>query len=288
MRPAGGDPLIDPADPHQLDGLLRRHRIELKHGLGQNFLTDPSLRDAVAESAGLAPDDEVLEVGAGVGTLTVALAPLCRRLVAVELDGRLIGALREAIAGHENVEVVRSDILRFNTRSAFPAGDEVVAGNIPYNLTGALIRKFLDDPPRPRRLSLVVQKEVAERWTASSGASLATVAVQVFAYAKTILTIPAAAFTPPPRVDSALVRLDVRERPAVEVDDLNAFFRLVEAVFQGRRKQLGGILGRVTATGSTDAGARLRTLGIDPERRPQTLNLGEWETLYKEFRSPDR
>jgi 16S rRNA (adenine1518-N6/adenine1519-N6)-dimethyltransferase len=89
-------------------------------------------------------------------------------------------------------------------------------------------------------------------------------------------------------VDSALVRLDVRERPAVDVDDLNAFFRFVEAVFQGRRKQLGGILGRITATGSTDAGARLRTLGIDPERRPQTLDLAEWDTLYKEFRSPDR
>jgi len=280
--------MIDPADPHQLDGLLRRHRIELKHGLGQNFLTDSALRDAVAESAGLAPDDEVLEVGAGVGTLTVALAPLCRRLVAVELDGRLIGALREAMVGHDNVEVVRSDILRFNTRSAFPAGDEIVAGNIPYNLTGALIRKFLDDPPRPRRLSLVVQKEVADRWTASSGASLATLSVQVFARAKTILTIPAAAFTPPPRVDSALVRLDVRESPAVDVDDLNAFFRFVEALFQGRRKQLGGILGRITGTGSADAGGRLRALGIDPERRPQTLDLAEWETLYKEFRGPDR
>jgi 16S rRNA (adenine1518-N6/adenine1519-N6)-dimethyltransferase len=223
--------VTDPADSRQLDSLLRRHRIELKHGLGQNFLTDPDIRDAVAEAAGLTPDEEVLEVGAGVGTLTVALAPRARRLVAVELDGRLIPALRESLTGHENVEVVRTDILRFNVRSAFPNGNEIVAGNIPYNLTGALIRKLLDDPPRPRRLSLVVQKEVAERWTAESGASLSTVAVQVFAEATMVFTIPAAAFTPPPRVDSALVRLDVRER------------------------------------------------------RPQTLSLGEWETLYKEFRS---
>jgi 16S rRNA (adenine1518-N6/adenine1519-N6)-dimethyltransferase len=278
--------MIDPADAHQLDQLLRRHRIELKHSLGQNFLTDPSLRDAVAAHAGLSLEDEVLEVGAGVGTLTIALARRARRVVAVELDGRLIPALRETLAGLENVEVVRTDILRFNVRSAFPGGSEIVAGNIPYNLTGALIRKLLDDPPRPRRLSLVVQKEVAERWTASTGASLSTVAVKVFAEAKLQLTIPAAAFTPSPRVDSALVRLDVRERPAVEVDDLNAFFRFVEAVFQGRRKQLGGTLGRISGTGSTAAGARLREAGIDPERRPQTLNLGEWETLYKEFRSP--
>jgi 16S rRNA (adenine1518-N6/adenine1519-N6)-dimethyltransferase len=277
---------LDPADPEQLSALLRRHRIELRHGLGQNFLTEPALRDAIAESAGTAPDDEVLEVGAGVGTLTVALAVRCRRLVAVELDGRLVPALREVLEGHENVEVVRSDILRFNVRSAFPDGKELVAGNIPYNLTGALIRKLLDDPPRPRRLSLVVQKEVAERWTASSGASLATVAVQVFAEARIAFTIPAAAFTPVPRVDSALVLLDVREQPAVDVDDLGAFFRFVESVFQGRRKQLGGTLGRITGVGSTQAGPRLRDAGIDPERRPQTLSLEEWAAIYEEFRGP--
>ena len=276
---------IDPAEAHQLEGLLRRHRIELRHGLGQNFLTDASARDAVAEAAGITPDDEVLEVGAGVGTLTAALASRCRRLVAVELDGRLMPALRETLAGHENVELVRTDILRFNIRSAFPNGNEIVAGNIPYNLTGALIRKLLDEPPRPRRLSLVVQKEVAERWTAASGASLSTVAVQVFAEAQMLFTIPAAAFTPPPRVDSALVRLDVRERPAVEVDNLQTFFRFVEAVFQGRRKQLGGTLGRISGLGSTAAGTRLRDLGVDPERRPQTLDLKEWEAIYKEFRS---
>jgi 16S rRNA (adenine1518-N6/adenine1519-N6)-dimethyltransferase len=199
----------------------------------------------------------------------------------------LIPALREALEGHQNVEVVRTDILRFNVRSAFPNGNEIVAGNIPYNLTGALIRKLLDEPPRPRRLSLVVQKEVAERWTAATGASLSTVAVQVFAEATMLFTIPAAAFTPAPRVDSALVRLDVRERPAVEVDDFQSFFRFVETVFQGRRKQLGGTLGRMSGTGSTTAGTRVRDLGIDPERRPQTLSLAEWETLYKEFPRSD-
>ena len=278
--------MIDPADAYQLDQLLRRHRIELRHSLGQNFLTDPAMRDAVAEGARLSADDEVLEVGAGVGTLTVALASRCRRVVAVELDGRLIPGLRESLAGLENVEVVRTDILRFNVRSAFPAGREIVVGNIPYNLTGALIRKLLDDPPRPRRLSLVVQKEVAERWTASTGASLSTVAVQVFAEARMSFTIPRSAFTPAPRVDSALVLLEVRERPAVTVDDLGAFFRFVEAVFQGRRKQVGGTLGRISGLGSTEAGARLGKLGVDPQRRPQTLSLHEWEAIYQEFRSP--
>jgi 16S rRNA (adenine1518-N6/adenine1519-N6)-dimethyltransferase len=280
--------LRDPADARQLELLLKRHRIELRRGMGQNFLVDPQVRDAVAEAAGLKADDEVLEVGAGVGTLTVALAPRCRRVVAVELDRRMIPILRETLQEHDNVEVVESDILRFDLRRAFPAGGEVVAGNIPYNLTGALVRRLLDQPPRPRRLSLVVQKEVAERWTAASGASLATVAVQVFARARLVFTIPASAFTPAPRVDSALVVLDVRDEPAVRVDDMDAFFRFVEAVFQFRRKQLANALGRIAGIGSTEGAARLRALGIEPERRPQTLGLDEWESLYRALGAPGR
>jgi 16S rRNA (adenine1518-N6/adenine1519-N6)-dimethyltransferase len=279
--------VIDPADSDQLIKLLRRHRVELKHSFGQNFIVDPGTRDRIAEASGIEPEDEVLEVGAGAGGLTVALARRGRRLVAVELDRRLIPVLREVLEGLDNVEIVERDILKFDQSEAFPRGGQVVAGNIPYNLTGALIRKLLDDPPRPRLLSLVVQKEVAERWTASSGASLSTVAVQVFAEARIAFTIPVSAFTPAPKVDSALVLLNVRDQPAVHVDDLRAFFRFVEAVFQGRRKQLGGTLGRISGIGSTAAGARLRDRGVDPQRRPQTLSLAEWETIYQEFRGPD-
>lgn len=279
-----GDRLIDPADPDQLARLLRRHRIDLRRRLGQNFLIDLAVRDRIAEAAGVTADDEVLEVGAGAGTLTLALARRCRRLVAVELDHRLLPVLREVLAGRDNVEVVEADILAFDVRAAFPDGGEVVAGNIPYNLTGALIRKLLDPAaPRPRRLSLVVQKEVADRWTAQGGASLATVAVQVYAEARIAFNIPASAFSPPPRVDSALVLLEVRERPAVQVADMDAFFRLVEAAFQFRRKQLGGAMGRITGAGSEAASRRLRDGGIDPARRPQTLSLAEWEAVYREF-----
>ena len=274
--------MIDPADPDQLSRLLRRHRINLKHRLGQNFLIDPNLRDQVAAATG-DQSDEVVEVGAGVGTLTIALADRHRRVTAVELDRTLIPALREVVGGRAGVEVVEADILKLDLVQRYPDGGEVVVGNIPYNLTGALIRKLLDQPPRPRRMSLVVQKEVAERWTATTGASLATVAVQVFAEARLGMTIPAAVFTPEPRVDSALVLLEVRDKPAVNVPDMDAFFRLVEAVFQFRRKQLGGALGRIAGIGSEEAGSRLRDAGIDPERRAQTLSLSEWEALYLRF-----
>lgn len=260
---------IDPADPRQLEQLLRRHRITLKHRLGQNFLIDPGLRDRIAEAAG-AGAAVVLEVGAGVGTLTIALASGARRVLAVELDHSLLGALREVLGDLPNVDVVEGDVLRLDVRG------EIVAGNIPYNLTGALIRKLLDKPPRPRRLALVVQKEVAERWTAPTSASLSTVAVQVFTTPRLEFTIPASSFMPPPKVDSALAILEVRPEPAVEVEDLDRFFRFVEAMFQLRRKQLGGILARF----GVDKEA-LVEIGIDPTRRPQTLTLSEWQNLFR-------
>jgi 16S rRNA (adenine1518-N6/adenine1519-N6)-dimethyltransferase len=135
-------------------------------------------------------------------------------------------------------------------------------------------------------LSLVVQKEVAERWTATTGASLATIAVQVFAEAKTLMTIPASAFTPPPKVDSALVSLAVRPKPAVDVPDMNAFLRFVEAVFQFRRKQLGGTLARIAGVSSAEAATRLAEIRVAPAARPQTLSLAEWEAVYRAFNPP--
>ena len=277
--------MIDPADRTQLFDLLRRHRATLKHRFGQNFLVDPVLRDLVAEAAGATEEDDVLEVGAGVGTLTIGLARRCRRLIAVELDRTLMPALREVVGADPKIEVVQADILRYDLAAAFAGGGEIVAGNIPYNLTGALLRKLLDRPPRPRRLSLVVQKEVAERWTAPTGASVATIAVQVFAEARIVMTIPAIAFEPAPRVDSALISMEVRPQPAVNVQDIDQFLRFVEAVFQQRRKQLAGTLGRISGIGSTAAAARLRDADVDPERRPQTLSLAEWETVYTRFSS---
>ena len=260
--------MVDPAHPSQLESLLRRHHITPKHRLGQNFLIDARLRDEIAEATGATENEDVLEVGAGVGTLTIALAPRAHRVIAVELDRDLLPALWEVTREYPDVEIVQGDILRLNVAA------HLVAGNIPYNLTGALVRKLLDSAPRPRRLSLVVQKEVAQRWTATTAASLATVAVQVFAEPRIVLTIPAASFQPRPRVDSALVVLEVRSTPAVDVDDFDAFFRFVEDVFQFRRKQLGGILSRM---GYRD----LPKLGIDPTRRPQTLSLAEWEALFR-------
>jgi 16S rRNA (adenine1518-N6/adenine1519-N6)-dimethyltransferase len=273
--------VIDPADRGQVFDLLRRHRVTLKHRFGQNFLIDPVIRDLIADASGATEEDDVLEVGAGAGTLTVALARRARRVVAVELDRTMVPALREVTGDLPNVEIVQADILRFDRAAAFPRGGEIVAGNIPYNLTGALLRSLLDKPPRPRRISLVVQKEVAERWTAATGQSVATVAVQLYAIPKYVMTVPASVFEPMPGVDSALVTMEVRTQPAVDVPDHDAFLRFVEAVFQQRRKQLAGTIARIAGIGSAEAAAKLSAVGVDHQRRPQTLSLQEWERVYK-------
>jgi 16S rRNA (adenine1518-N6/adenine1519-N6)-dimethyltransferase len=257
------------------------HRgVRPRKSLGQHFLADPALRERVVEAAGIQPGDEVLEIGAGPGTLTADLVRLARRVVAVELDARLLPRLRAAAPG---AEIVHQDVLKVDPAVLFPAGGEIVVGNIPYYLTGALVPHLLGREPRPRRLSLVVQREVARRWCGLDGWSLATVAVQAFSEPRIAFELPPEAFEPPPRVTSALAVLEVRPAPAVNVPDLDVFFRFVESVFQFRRKQLRPALARVVGLGGEQVEARLLDLEIDPSRRAETLSLQEWESMFRAF-----
>jgi 16S rRNA (adenine1518-N6/adenine1519-N6)-dimethyltransferase len=253
-------------------------RLRARKGLGQHWLVDPVLRERVVAAAGIEPADEVLEIGAGPGTLTADLVRLARRVVAVELDARLLPRLRAAAPG---AEIVNADVLEVDPAALFPAGGEVVVGNIPYYLTGALVPHLLDRTPRPKRLSLVVQREVARRWCGLEGWSLATVAVQTFSRPRIAFELPPEAFVPPPRVTSALAVLEVRPEPAVGVPDLGAFFRFVEAVFQFRRKQLRAALARVCGLSGEQAGALLEAAGVEPARRAETLSLAEWEATFR-------
>jgi 16S rRNA (adenine1518-N6/adenine1519-N6)-dimethyltransferase len=256
------------------------NHLRARKSLGQHWLADAELRQRVVEAAGIGPDDEVLEIGPGPGTITGELARRARRVVAVELDARMLPRLRATAPG---VEIVRADILRVDPAGLFPGGGEIVVGNIPYYLTGALVPHLLDREPRPRRLSLVVQREVARRWCGMDGWSLATVAVQTFTEPRLAFELPPEAFEPPPRVTSALVVLEVRPEPAVGVPDLGAFFRFAESVFQFRRKQLRQALARVADLPGERVAAELRAIAIDPERRAETLSLAEWEATFRRF-----
>lgn len=265
--------MIDPADLEELRPLLERHGAKPVKRLGQNFLVDASLRDRVASAAGIEADEDVLEIGAGPGALSIRLAERAARLTCIEIDPRLVAALAEVTAGQDNVDIVRGDALKLDLPDA-----AVAAGNIPYHITGKLLPKLLERPRPPRRLSLVVQREVAERWTSPSDWSLASLAVHVYTEPRLEFVLPAGAFWPRPEVDSACVHLTVRPRPAL--DATPAFFGFAERIFQFRRKQLGASLARL---GHGHPAVRLQRLGIDPQRRPQTLSLEEWRRLFGEF-----
>jgi len=227
------------------------------------------------------PTDHVVEVGPGLGALTVELATRVRAVVGVEIDPACVKALQLTLRDCSNVRIVEANILRTSVADLLPAPYRV-AGNIPYNLTGALLAQLLEHPRPPARIDLLVQQEVAERIVAPPGAwSLATLSVRVFGRPELVLRVPRAAFLPQPQVDSALVRVVPDAQPALPRAALPSFFDFVTPFFQARRKQLPFALGRSRRLTGAEARARLSVIGIDPARRAETLTLEEWRQLFE-------
>jgi len=296
------------SNPAALSAVLRKHGLHLKKGLGQNFLADPVHLDRIVAAAELTRDDVVIEVGPGVGTLTARLATQAGRVVAVELDSSLLPALRETLAGHDNVAIVQGDILQLDPAalamrlptpntgassdslpindSPLPVNHYKVVANLPYYITSAAIRHLLTAAPPPALLALTVQREVAQRIVASPPQmSLLAVSVQYFADPEIVARIPAGAFYPPPKVDSAILRLRLRPQPAVNAPSEETFFRVVRAGFSQPRKQLHNSLKSGLALPAEAVQALLAAAGIAPERRAETLTLEEWGRLASAFSS---
>jgi 16S rRNA (adenine1518-N6/adenine1519-N6)-dimethyltransferase len=266
--------------------VLREHGLRPRKRLGQNFLQD---RRALARIvAALQPEaaDDVLEIGAGTGVLTRALAQNARRVIAVELDDALQALLREDLAELENVEVWHGNALAFDACEHF-AGHYKLAGNIPYYVTGPIIRYFLEAKCQPSVLVLMVQKEVAERIVASPGRlSLLGVSVQYYARTEIVTRVPAGAFHPRPKVDSAVIRL-VPYRPA-RTDGAADFFAVARAGFSSRRKQLGNSLRSGLDLSREDTNRILHEASVDPARRAETLSIGDWERVSAAWRALGR
>ena len=264
--------------------LIQKYHVQPKKSLGQNFLVDPNGLIKVLQAAQLTPDDTVLEIGAGLGSLTYLLAQQARHVVAVELDKRLIPPLTQVLAGFDNITIKQGDMLKLSPDALLGAAHYVVVANIPYYITSALIRHLLEADHKPTRMVLTVQQEVAERILVRDGKmSLLALSVQVYGKPELKARIPAGCFYPPPEVDSAVLSIELYEEPLVPSESLDLFFKLAHAGFAQKRKTLRNTL----ATGMNESPAwaekLLTAAGIDPQRRAETLSMQEWKQLVEAY-----
>lgn len=277
--------------------LLRRTGLRARKRLGQHFLVDEEALAKILAAAELDTGDIVLEVGPGLGILTLELAKRAGLVVAVELDDQLAVLLGETMGSFSNVRIVNRDILKVEPgdllREVVPdaAGGDYryrVVANLPYYITSKALRHFLEAESKPESMVVMVQKEVAQAITARPGdLSLLALSIQFYAEPKLVSYVPASSFYPAPEVDSALLRLDIRSEPKVEVGDPDRFFGLVRAGFSSARKQLVNSLSGALGKSRDEVFAILEQAGIAPERRAEMLSLEEWANLWRVYRQSD-
>jgi 16S rRNA (adenine1518-N6/adenine1519-N6)-dimethyltransferase len=273
---------MDEASFENIPQILQRYGLRPSKGLGQNFLADRAALERVVSAAEINAGDEVLEVGAGLGNLSRLLAQTAKRVVAVELDEKLLPVLGDRLQAYKNVDIIHADILEVDLGELLNKPGYLVVANIPYYITSALLRHLLEAHQKPSRLVLTVQKEVAERICAKPGKySLLALSVQVYGEPRVAARIPAGAFYPVPKVDSAVVRVDIYPQPLIPPEKLDAFFRLAKAGFSQKRKTLRNALAGGMGWGKEKAGEILQAAGIDPQRRAQTLSIEEWGRLVE-------
>ncbi len=271
---------LDSVPPLDASAILKRFHLRADKSLGQNFLQDSTALKNIALAAEIQEDDHVLEIGPGLGSLTRYLAVSAREVTAVELDPDMLAPLRAVLSPYQNVHVVHGDILKTPITQVISEPNYLVAANIPYYITSAVIRHLLESESKPRRIVLTVQKEVAERICADPGdLSLLALSVQVYGSPSLVSIIPAAAFHPAPKVDSAVLRVDIYNEPLIPKELLKIFFKLIKAGFAQKRKTLRNSLSAGLHVSTKDSEALLTSAGIDFMRRAETLSIDEWKKL---------
>jgi len=266
--------------PLNAAALLKRHGLHAHKGLGQNFLQDPLALEMILAAAEIKATDTVLEIGPGLGSLTRYLAVAAKEVVAVELDEGLLPPLKAILAPYQNIRLMHGDILELSPQDLITERDYLVVANIPYYITSAVIRHLLENEPKPRRIVLTVQKEVAQRICAKPGdMSLLALSVQIYGKPRIAAHIPANAFFPPPKVDSAVLCVDIYPSPLLKAELLEPFFKLIKAGFSQKRKTLRNSLSSGLHISPTEAAGLLTRANIDPQRRAETLSIEEWERL---------
>ena len=270
--------------------LLGQFGLRAKKGLGQHFLVDGRVLKRIVAAAELTPEDTVIEVGPGLGILTQELVQRAGRVLAIEADSEMVSALGQLTTRSPNLTVVHGDVMQNDPISLLassgaggvPASYKVVA-NIPYYITSAVLRHFLEASRQPALVVVMVQKEVGKAIVAQPGdMSLLAVSIQFYGKPSLVARVPARSFYPPPKVDSVILRVDVYPKPPVSVPSSRAFFDTVRAGFSAPRKQLRNSLAQGLAVGTQEAADLLQQAEIDPRRRAETLSIEEWGRLCRE------
>jgi len=267
----------------QVKNLLRQSGLKARKSLGQHFLVDEAVLNTIVEAAELSPEDTIIEVGPGLGILTIELARHAGKVIAVELDTRLASLLQRRLASLSNLRVINADILKVTPSQLLGGKSKYkVVANLPYYITSPVLRYFVEASTKPSLMVMMVQKEVGEAIVAGPGKmSLLAVSLQVYSRVRIIARVSACSFYPQPKVDSVILRFDVLPEPAVKVDDMNGFFEVVKSGFSLPRKQLHNSLAHGLGMKPAELAPLLGKANIDPKRRAETLSLEEWAKLYK-------
>jgi len=274
--------------------LLRHFDLQVRKGLGQHFLTDEEVLPLITSAAELTPTDVIMEIGPGLGILTRELANQAGWVIAIELDNKLAAILKQTLASFDNVTIINEDILQIQPaallqeqKTRFPPSinnlfSYKVVANLPYYITAPVLRHFLEASIKPQIMVVMVQKEVAEAIVAEPGQmGVLSISVQFYGKPRIISYVPAQCFYPAPKVDSAILRVDLYPQPAVAVADESSFFELVRAGFSASRKQLGNSLAQGLRLSKAEVLSSLEKARIVPQRRAETLTLDEWAQLRR-------
>ena len=278
------------SDIGTIKGILAKHGFSFSKSLGQNFLVNPSVCPKMAEMSGAREGTGVIEIGPGIGVLTYELAQRADKVVSMELDKRLIPVLNETLEEFDNVKIINDDVLKVNLRELiekeFAGKKVVVCANLPYYITSPVIMKLLEDRLPIEAITVMVQKEAAERLCAELGtrqAGAVTAAVNYYAQAKMLFKVSSGSFMPSPKVDSAVIKLDVYDQPAVKADNEELLFKVIKAAFAQRRKTLINSLSNSMPYEKVQITTVLEKVGVAPNLRAEQLSLSEFAEISNEL-----
>jgi 16S rRNA (adenine1518-N6/adenine1519-N6)-dimethyltransferase len=276
---------IDRSSP---DAKSQLHRLgtRAKKGLGQHFLVDQGVLEKIISAAELEPSDTVIEVGPGLGILTGELVKKAANVIAIEADSKLASSLQKTFSKIPQLTVLNADVLEIDPREIFAKKRQSykIVANLPYYIAAPILRHFLEASLKPSLMVVMVQKEVGQSIVAAPGdMSILGISVQLYGKPTIVDYVPAQSFYPQPKVDSAIVRIDVYPKPAIEVESIAGFFEIVKAGFSAPRKQIRNSLALGLQVTSAEVVKLLEEAGIAPQRRPETLSLEEWAKLHRAF-----